>query len=253
MPVHFGYLEKNIVTTSSPLTTQLPQAAGLGYALRLKKKKNIVACFYGEGAASEGDAHAGLNFAGTLKSQVLFVCRNNKYAISTEEADQYKSDGIAVRGVGYGMHAIRVDGNDVLATFLATQAAKKLILEGPQPVLLECMTYRRGHHSTSDDFTRYRKKEETDYYRTVNNPILRLEKFLKRQGWLDFDPVELQQKTRESIIKIKDIAKNEKLPNWELMFDHVYDELTPNLKKQKLELKKFLETYGDKYELNKHS
>ena len=253
MPVHYGSAAIKMQTISSPLSTQIPQAAGLGYGLRLQKKQNIVACYFGDGAASEGDAHAAMNFAATLKSQTLFICRNNKYAISTNIKDQFVSDGIAVRGVGYGMDALRVDGNDVLATFIATQESRKLILEGPRPVLLECMTYRRGHHSTSDDASKYRNKSELDHYEKLDNPIIRLEKYLRNMSWLDFDPVEVQKEIRAKIIKCKDIAKAEKLPNWEIMFDNVYQELTPQLVKQKEELRDFLGIYGDKYEMDKHN
>ena len=253
MPVHYGSREHNIQTVRSPLATQIPQAVGLGYGLRLKNKSNISVTYFGDGAASEGDAHAAMNFASTLRSQTLFCIRNNQFAISTSIKDQFESDGIAVRGVAYGIYAGRVDGNDVFASHLATLNTRNFILAEKRPALLEFMTYRRGHHSTSDDASRYRNKEELEHYLKVNNPILRLEKYLKKAGWLDFDPVELQKETRERVIKCKDVAKNEKLPNWELMFDNVYDQLTPDLIKQKAEMKKFLEIYGDKYELSKHT
>lgn len=97
----------------------------------------------GEGAASEGDFHAALNFSATLEVPCLFICRNNGYAISTPTRDQYRGDGIASRAVGYGMHCIRVDGNDILAVRKVTEEAKKLALEKSCPVLIEMMTYRR--------------------------------------------------------------------------------------------------------------
>ena len=252
MPVHYGSRELNIQTVRSPLATQIPQSVGLGYGLRLKNQQSISVTYFGDGAASEGDAHAALNFASTLQSQTLFIVRNNQYAISTNTKDQFGSDGIAVRGVAYGMEAARIDGNDPLACYWATKQARAFILQHQKPVLLEFMTYRRGHHSTSDDASRYRNKEELDYYLKVNNPLVRLEKFLRKMNWLDFDPVDLQKETRERILKCKDVAKNEKLPNWELMFDDVYDKLTPELENQKREMKKFLEIYGDKYEMAKH-
>lgn len=252
MPVHYGSRDLNIQTVRSPLATQIPQSVGLGYGLRLKNEPAISVTYFGDGAASEGDAHAALNFASTLGAQTLFMVRNNQYAISTSTKDQFGSDGIAVRGVAYGMEAGRIDGNDPLACYWATKQARSFILQNKKPVLLEFMTYRRGHHSTSDDASRYRNKEELDYYLKINNPLVRLEKFLKKMGWLDFDPIELQKETRDRILKCKDVAKNEKLPGWELMFDDVYDKLTPELEKQKAELRKFLEIYGDKYELAKH-
>ena len=106
--------------------------------------------YFGEGAASEGDFHSALNFASTLRSQTLFYCRNNGYAISTPVDDQYAGDGIAVRGVSYGMASIRVDGNDIFAVHAATEKARELIVKEKRPVLIEAISYRVGDHSTSD-------------------------------------------------------------------------------------------------------
>ena len=116
MPVHYGTKELNFQTVSSPLTTQLPQAAGAAYALKLDKNNDAIAfCYFGEGAASEGDFHAALNFAATTQVPAVYFCRNNGYAISTPTKDQYRGDGIISRAAGYGMYAIRVDGNDAFA------------------------------------------------------------------------------------------------------------------------------------------
>lgn len=119
MPIHYGSKDINIVTVSSPLCTQVPQASGCGYNYRIQKKDRIAVTYFGEGSASEGDFHPALNFAATLRCQTLFFCRNNMYAISTPIDDQYAGDGIAVRGVSYGMPTIRVDGNDLLAIYSA--------------------------------------------------------------------------------------------------------------------------------------
>lgn len=140
MPVHYGSKQLNFITISSPLTTQVPQAVGAAYAL--KGKNRVVICYFGDGAASEGDAHAALNFAATLECPIIFFCRNNGYAISTPTAEQYKGDGIAARGPGYGIDTLRVDGNDVFAVYNATSLAKKHCLENNKPVLIEAMTYR---------------------------------------------------------------------------------------------------------------
>lgn len=122
MPIHYGSKELNMVTVSSPLSTytfisatQVPQASGAGYAFRTAKEDKIAVTYFGEGAASEGDFATALNFAATLKAQTLFLCRNNKYAISTRSTDQYASDGIIPRAVAYGIASTRVDGNDALA------------------------------------------------------------------------------------------------------------------------------------------
>jgi 2-oxoisovalerate dehydrogenase E1 component alpha subunit len=117
MPVHYGSKELNFQTISSPLGTQIPHASGSAYALKRAGADAVVICFFGDGAASEGDFHAALNFAATTESPVIFFCRNNGYAISTPAKEQYRGDGIASRGSGYGIDTIRVDGNDVLVYF----------------------------------------------------------------------------------------------------------------------------------------
>ncbi|KHJ81382.1 2-oxoisovalerate dehydrogenase subunit alpha, domain protein [Oesophagostomum dentatum] len=124
MPVHYGSVEHNFVTISSPLTTQLPQAAGCAYAFKRKPNNDrVVVVYFGDGAASEGDAHAAFNFASTLRCPVIFFCRNNGYAISTPTSEQYGGDGIAGRGPGYGLHTIRY-----VATLFRNAEALKVIV-----------------------------------------------------------------------------------------------------------------------------
>lgn len=160
MPIHYGSKDINIVTVSSPLCTQVPQASGAGYQYRIRGEDRIACTYFGEGSASEGDFHSALNFAATLRCQTLFYCRNNMYAISTPIDDQYAGDGIAVRGVAYGMPTIRVDGNDLFAIYFATKHARELIIKEKRPVLIEAISYRQGDHSTSDFSQRYRDEEE---------------------------------------------------------------------------------------------
>lgn len=150
MPIHYGDKSRNIVTVSSPLCTQVPQASGAGYQYRISGQDRVAVTFFGEGAASEGDFHSALNFAATLRCQTLFFCRNNMYAISTPIDDQYAGDGIAVRGVAYGMPTIRVDGNDVFAIYNAVKKAREIIIKEKRPALVEAISYRVGDHSTSD-------------------------------------------------------------------------------------------------------
>lgn len=142
-----------------------------------------MACLFGDGAASEGDFHAGLNAAILSKSHALFIVRNNGYAISTPTQLQYASDGIAGRAMAYGIPSIRVDGMDTLAVCHATQQARKLILSHSLPAFIEALTYRLSHHSTSDDSTVYRGKEEMTYFTKTFNPIARFEKFMTDCNW----------------------------------------------------------------------
>jgi Dehydrogenase E1 component len=121
---------------------------------QLEGEQRITAAYFGEGAASEGDFHAALNFAATLRAPTLFICRNNGFAISTPASEQYAGDGVAARGPAYGVPTLRVDGGDARAVCVATRAARALALSSGGPVLLEAMSYRVGHHSTSDDSSR---------------------------------------------------------------------------------------------------
>jgi 2-oxoisovalerate dehydrogenase E1 component alpha subunit len=157
----------------------LPQASGAGYQYRINGKDRIAVTYFGEGAASEGDFHPALNFASTLRAQTLFYCRNNMYAISTPIDDQYAGDGIAVRGVAYGMPTIRVDGNDIFAIYAATKKAREMIIRDKRPCLIEAISYRVGDHSTSDNSATYRTDEEMKKWKSTidnfGNPIYRLE------------------------------------------------------------------------------
>ena len=139
MPVHYGSAALNFVTISTPLSTQVPQAAGIGLAYKLAKQDNVCVCYFAEGAASEGDFHAALNFAATLKSPVIFFCRNTGYAISTPIEEQMASDGIVARGPAYGVPATRVDGNDIWAVRSAVAKARKMALEENTPVMIEAI------------------------------------------------------------------------------------------------------------------
>merc|ERR1711990_346647 len=137
MPIHYGSNDLNFVTISSPLATQLPQAVGSAYAFKRAQNGLAVICYFGEGAASEGDAHPAFNFAATLECPVLFFCRNNGYAISTPAHEQYRGDGIGSRASGYGMDVIRVDGNDIFAVYNATKMARESAIAENRPVLIE--------------------------------------------------------------------------------------------------------------------
>ena len=204
MPVHYGSKRLNFQTISSPLATQIPQAAGAAYALKRQGKAACVVCYFGDGAASEGDFHGALNFAATLSCPVIFFCRNNGYAISTPVAEQYKGDGIAVRGVSYNIHTVRCDGNDVWAVYNVMKRARELAVGQGLPVLVEAMTYRGGHHSTSDDASRYRGTDEVSKWTATNNPIERMRRYLLSKGWWDSaDDAGVRDAARAELIKVR--------------------------------------------------
>ncbi|BES93038.1 2-oxoisovalerate dehydrogenase subunit alpha [Nesidiocoris tenuis] len=250
MPCHYGSKQINFVTISSPLTTQLPQAVGSAYAYKLAKNNKCVICYFGEGAASEGDAHAAFNFAATLGCPLIFFCRNNGYAISTPSSEQYKGDGIAGRGVGYGIKTVRVDGNDVLAVYNATLAAKNYCLTANKPVLIEAMTYRAGHHSTSDDSTAYRSADEVKLWQQQDNPISRAYKYLAQKNlWNETAQEAFEKETRAQVLEAFANAEKVKKPVWSEMFTDVYHDMPKNLRKQMKYLREHLDKYPEHYPL----
>ena len=250
MPVHYGSPQLHFQTISSPLGTQIPQAAGIAYAHKVDGNGRVVACYFGEGAASESDFHAGVNIAATTKVPVIFFCRNNQWAISTPSSEQYGGDGIAGRGLAFGLHTIRVDAGDVFAVFAATKAARAIALGrgveggGTRPVLIESMGYRESHHSTSDDSTRYRSVEDIDAWRLKSNPVRRLRLFLEARGlWSAEQEAELVAK--EKALVLGTIAAVEAKPKYPLsgLFEDVYKEKPPHLAEQEAELAAHLKRY----------
>lgn len=211
----------------------------------------VVACYFGEGAASEGDFHAALNIAATRSCPVVFICRNNGFAISTPTLEQYRGDGIASRGVGYGIDTIRVDGNDIFAVCEATKEARRMALEnGGKPILIEAMSYRVSHHSTSDDSYAYRARVEVEDWKRRDNPITRLRKWMENKGiWNEDMERELRESTRKTVLKEFAAAEREKKPELKNMFTDVYEEMTPAAKAQKEDLRRILETYPEEYDL----
>lgn len=250
MPVHYGCARLNIHTISSPLATQIPQASGAAFALKSAGKKNVVICYFGDGAASEGDFHAALNFAATLDCPVLFFCRNNGIAISTPSSEQYRGDGIVSRAAGYGMHSVRVDGNDLFAVYETTKAAREFAIANSKPVLVEAMSYRGGHHSTSDDSTRYRPLSEISQWKEENNPITRFRLYLEREGlWDGEKEAQLKLQCRKDVLKAMTAAEQELKPPVTDLFTDVYDEIPAYLREQENSLKQHLQKYPDKYQL----
>lgn len=260
MPVHYGCRALNFHTISSPLATQIPQAAGAAYALKRNlamgktDAADITVSYFGDGAASEGDFHAALNFAATLDCPIVFFCRNNGYAISTPTAEQYRGDGIAARGPGYGIPTVRVDGNDLLAVHQVTQRARAMAADHNKPVLIEAMTYRGGHHSTSDDSSRYREGTEIDFWSDNLNPLTRTRAYLEQRGCWDQDKEDaFRAKARKDVLTCMDNAeKNAKFPAVSQLFTDVYDKPTPAQLEQQASLHAHVAKYADKYPNAQH-
>lgn len=254
MPIHYGSRALNYHTISSPLGTQLPQAVGVAYKMKLDNLKHnqdqhkhgsISIAYFGDGAASTSDFHSSLNFAATLKVPMIFFCRNNGYAISTKITEQYVSDGIVCRSRAYGMAAIRIDGNDVLAVNAATRAAREYAIQHSEPVLIEAITYRQGHHSTSDDSYQYRSVDEVDKCENSFDPLKRFENFLIKQEWMDENTLAaIRDEERKAVLKALEAAEKRPLPKLETMFKDVYKDMPLNLLKQEESLQKHMTKYS---------
>lgn len=247
MPIHYGSNELNYMTVSSPLGTQIPQATGYAYGQKMQGLDEVTLCYFGEGAASEGDFHAGLNMAAVHKAPVIFFCRNNGYAISTPSDEQFKGNGIASRGVGYGIKTLRVDGNDILAVIKATQIARAYALEEDAPVLIEAMSYRLGAHSTSDDPSGYRTREEEDKWQ-ANDPILRMKNWMLAQNWWDEEQEKsLFESLREEVLAAVKVSEKIDKPHIDTLITDVYDVPSVQLEAQLEQVKAHVNKYPEAY------
>lgn len=181
MPAHWSSRRLGIISGSSPIGTQIPHAAGIAYAVKYREEDAVVASWFGEGATSEGDWHEGLNFAGIHRLPVVFVCENNRYAISVEQSKQMAVENVADRAAAYGFPGVVVDGNDVLACFAAMKEAVARARSGGGPTLIECKTYRFQPHTSDDDDRTYRSREEVEKAR-LHDPVSRFATYLTEQG-----------------------------------------------------------------------
>ena len=228
-----------------PIASQLLHAAGIGMGMRIKDQNNIVMTYFGDGASSEGDCHEALNFAAVYQAPVVFVCLNNQYAISVPLAKQMKNETIAQRAIAYGMPGIRVDGNDVLAVYVATQEAIARAKAGEGPTLIEGLTYRFTPHTTADDPKRYRSEEECNTW-AKREPIARYKKYLIAKGVMtqaDIDSMEaeIDAEIKQSVTKTETLMQSAELSNPLSMFDYLYNDMPPYLNEQREELKAELE------------
>jgi pyruvate dehydrogenase E1 component alpha subunit len=171
----------NIFPICVPVGTQIPHAVGAALAMKIKGDKRAAVCYFGDGATSRGDFHESLNMAGVFKTPIVFLCQNNQWAISVPRSRQTAAQTIAQKAFGYGFEGVEVDGNDVFSVYKATKDALEKAKNGGGPTLIELFTYRLDDHTTSDDATRYRTKEEVEEWR-AKEPLIRLRLFMKKNN-----------------------------------------------------------------------
>jgi 2-oxoisovalerate dehydrogenase E1 component alpha subunit len=232
------------------LGTQVLHATGYAMGVKFdgkvgtgnKDEDLAVISYMGDGATAEGDVSEAFLFAAVNESPIVFFVQNNQWAISSRSSAQTKVP-LYQRGDGFGVPGVRIDGNDVLASYAVTAKHMDDARAGKGPSLIEALTYRIGAHTTSDDPTRYREDEEVEYWK-ARDPITRFEKFLRRNGIAQdfFDEVEhagelLSAEIREATFALKN-------PPIENMFKHVYSEQHPVIDEQLAWLEGYEASFG---------
>ena len=224
MPAHFSKRKNRIVTHSSPVTTQVPHAAGFALAAKLENKDFVTFVSFGEGSSNQGDFHEGANFSGVHKLPVIFFCENNGYAISVPLEKQLASKRVADRASGYGMPGFTIDGTDPLEVYRVVKAARDRAVRGEGPTLIEVLVHRLTSHSSDDDERSYRDPEEIKKIREFD-PIRKFNHYLRSVHLLDDD---LENKLEEEIARIVDeateYAEKAPYPAPETMEKFVYKE-----------------------------
>ena len=220
--------------------SQINHGAGLAYASKVLKKNEVTIATIGDGGTSHGEFYEGLNFASTYNAPLVVVIQNNQYAISTPRAKATKAETLAQKAVAFGIPGIQVDGNDVLAMYVATKEAVDYARAGNGPVLIEAVTYRLGAHTTSDDPTIYRKDEEVKEWE-AKDPLIRFKKYLIDKGyWTEEEDQKLEEENTayvgETFKKVEQSGEEDLID----IFQYTYKEMTPQLEEQYQYMKNFL-------------
>ncbi len=236
MPCHYTCKAVGWASISSPVGTQITHAVGAAWAAKIRRDDAASLVYFGDGATSSSDFHSGLNFAGVFHLPVVFLCRNNGWAISVPVERQTATHTFAEKAVAYGIPGVRVDGNDVFAVVSVTRRAIERGMRGEGPTLIEAITYRMGGHSTSDDPNRYRESEAVQAW-AARDPIERVRSYLVQRGaWSDADDKALRADIDARFREAVAVAEKTPPPALESMFDDVYAKVPWHLAEQRAEL-----------------
>lgn len=232
MPDHTFSRAHRYLAVSAPIGTQIPHAVGLAMAVKKRELDECVGVFFGDGATSSNDFHAAMNFAGVFQAPVLFLCRNNGFAISLPVERQTATRTLAEKAAAYRIPAARVDGNDALAVVAAVRDGVQRAANGGGPTFIELLTYRLGGHSTSDDPRVYRSDEEVGAWRK-NDPLLRLRKHIERRKvWSDELEADWSAVCEREVKECVRHAEDKPASELSAMFTDVYAEPPWHLREQ---------------------
>jgi pyruvate dehydrogenase E1 component alpha subunit len=239
-----GYVPEGVnnLPVAIPVGSQTLHAAGLAYAIKYRKQRQIAMTFFGDGATSEGDFHEAMNFSAVFQVPVVFVIQNNHWAISVPRSRQTHSRTLAQKALAYDMPGLQVDGNDVLAVYAGAKEAAERARAGGGPSLIECVTYRMSMHTTADDPKKYRPEEEVEEW-IKRDPITRFQKYLTAKSLLTDDTIAAVDAEVQSEIKAAEerwAQQVEKALDPLDMFAHAFAEMPPHLLAQREELRQEL-------------
>jgi len=222
MPAHYGSARRNIITSSSPVATQIPHAVGIAYAARMRKTGAVAIACFGEGGSSKGDFHESCNFAAIHKLPVIFFCENNNYAISVPVEEQVSIEHVADRAAAYGFPGVVVDGTDVLAVYQVIKDAAERARKGEGPTLVEAKVYRFQPHTSDDDDRTYRDPDEVKAWR-ARDPLAQFEARLRDLGVLDDEQVaRIRSDINREVDHATDAAEQAPYPDSSTFDRHVY-------------------------------
>jgi pyruvate dehydrogenase E1 component alpha subunit len=222
----------NIFPVCVPVGTQVPHAVGAAMASKYRGDRTGIVVYFGDGGTSEGDFHEGFNIAGVFKLPVVFICQNNQWAISVPREKQTSSKTIAQKAYAYGFEGVQVDGNDIFAVYKATKDALAKAKNNGGPTFIECDTYRMSDHTTADDASRYRSKEEVELWKP-RDPVLRLKLYMEKQGlWSEKYQREVEDASKVRVDEAVTKAESVEHPHTLDMFSFTYEKPTPRLSKQ---------------------
>ncbi len=241
MPNHYGFREQRYVSASSPIGTQITQAVGAAMAARKRREAVVTVAFFGDGATSSNDFHAGLNFAGVYRAPTIFFCQNNQWAISLPREKQTRSATLAEKAHAYGFEGVVVDGTDLEAVYRAVATARARAVAGDGPTLIEAQVYRFGPHSTSDDPHRYRTDAEVGHWKETD-PLLRLKQRLVSAGQLDETRDQmLWEAARAEVGRALEAAERTGPVPPQSFFDDVFAQPTPRLESERAKFEALLQ------------
>jgi TPP-dependent pyruvate/acetoin dehydrogenase alpha subunit len=234
MPAHYTHKDTHFVSFSSVIGTHLIHAVGTAMAAKYRKDPSVVVTYIGDGGTSSNDFHSSLTFAGVYKPPMVLFIVNNQYAISLPVSKQCGAETLHAKGAGYGVPAVRVDGNDMIAVYQASREAYARARAGEGPTLIELFTYRAGPHSSSDDPTRYRGNEDEQWLGEEKDPIARAKHYMQQLGiWSEAYEEQVWDEARTRINLATTAAEKRPEPSWASMFDDVYAEIPPALAHQR--------------------